>query len=72
MEERDVIAEISQINEEISAVRERAAQATAALRARRAEVVRQARAQGWSLGELADKLGVSRVRVQQFEAGDGD
>jgi ribosome-binding protein aMBF1 (putative translation factor) len=72
MEEPDVIAEIRQVNDEISAIRERANQATAALRSRRAELIRAARAQGWSLGDLARDLGVSRVRIQQFESGNSD
>ncbi len=40
------------------------------LYAERAKIVRRLRAdKGWSLGQLADKLGVSRTRVQQYEAG---
>ena len=70
-EERDVIAEIREVNDEISAIRERTNRETAVLRARRAELIRRARQEGWSLGRLAEELGVSRVRVQQFEAGDG-
>ncbi len=70
-EERDVIAEIREVNDEISAIRERTNRETAVLRARRAELIRQARQEGWSLGRLADELGISRVRVQQFEAGNG-
>ncbi len=67
-----MIAEIREIGNEIATIRERANEATAALRARRAELVRQAREQGWSIGELARHLGVSRVRIQQFQAGNGE
>ncbi len=66
-----MIAEIREVNDEISAIRERTNRETAVLRARRAELIRQARQEGWSLGRLADELGISRVRVQQFEAGNG-
>jgi ribosome-binding protein aMBF1 (putative translation factor) len=71
-EEHDVIAEIREVNEQISALRERTNRETAALRARRSQLIREARQEGWSLGRLAEELGVSRVRVQQFEAGDGE
>ena len=60
------------IGKEIAAVRDAAVRQTAALRSERAEVVRRLRAAGWSLGDLAARYGVSRTRVQQWEAGNSD
>jgi hypothetical protein len=45
---------------------------TAALRAERSQLVRRLREQGWTLGRLAGEFGVTRTRIQQYEAGDGD
>jgi DNA-binding transcriptional regulator YiaG len=63
---------IPAIGEEITAARATAEAQMAALRAERAQVVGGPRAAGWSLGDLATRYGVSRTRVQQWEAGNGD
>jgi DNA-binding transcriptional regulator YiaG len=70
MTERD-LERLSAIGKEITAARDDAARRMATLRAERAEVVRRLRAAGWSLGALAARYGVSRTRVQQWEAGNG-
>jgi len=71
MTERD-LERIPAIGEEIVAARDAAVAQMAALRAERAQVVRRLRAAGWSLGDLAARYGVSRTRVQQWEAGNSD
>jgi DNA-binding transcriptional regulator YiaG len=71
MTERD-LERIPGIGEDIAAVRDDAVRRMATLRVERAEVVRRLRAAGWSLGDLAARYGVSRTRVQQWEAGNGD
>ena len=60
------------INDEIAAVQTRAREQTATLRAERAQLVHDLRErEGYTLGQLADDFGVTRTRIQQFEAGDG-
>jgi DNA-binding transcriptional regulator YiaG len=71
MTERD-LERIPAIGEEIAAAHDDAVRRMAALRSERAKVVRRLRAAGWSLGDLAARYGVSRTRVQQWEAGNGD
>jgi DNA-binding transcriptional regulator YiaG len=71
MSESD-LQRIAAIGGEISAAQAAAVEKMAALRTERAEVVRRLRAAGWSLGDLAARYGVSRTRVQQWEAGNGD
>jgi DNA-binding transcriptional regulator YiaG len=71
MSEHD-LERISAIGKEIAAARDDAVRRMAGLRSERAEVVRRLRAAGWSLGDLAARYGVSRTRVQQWEAGNGD
>ena len=71
MTERD-LERISAIGKEIAAARDAAVRQMAVLRAERAQAVRRLRAAGWSLGDLAARYGVSRTRVQQGEASNGD
>jgi ribosome-binding protein aMBF1 (putative translation factor) len=66
----DTIGRIKEIGDEIAAISAEAKQRVDALQAERAELVGKARSEeGWSLGQLAEELDLSRTRVQQLQDG---
>lgn len=68
----DPLARLRAINQEIADAQARVREQMAALRVERAQLVVKLRKQGWTLGRLAREFGVTRTRIQQYEAGDGD
>jgi len=60
---------IRAIGDEIAAVAADRKAEIKRLQEERAAIVEQLRDSGWSIGRLADELGVSRTRIQQFQDG---